>query len=65
MQSLAIYQKTKQKEKVKKGKALFQSMTRKEDDIDVTNFQKEIETSRRKPAIIATAAPLNPRCVIL
>ena len=60
MQSLAIYQKRKQKEKVKKGKALFQSMTRKEDDIDVTNFQTEIKAPRRKPAIMPIPAPQTP-----
>ena len=35
VQSLAIYQKTKENDKIKMGKALFQSMTRSEDEIDI------------------------------
>ena len=42
IQSLAIYQKTKEKEKIKMAKALFQSMTRSEDEIDI-NKSKEIK----------------------
>ena len=52
VQSLAIYQKTKQKEKVKMGKVLFQSMTRKEEDIDVNQKVKEIEAPPQKQAIM-------------
>ena len=53
VQSLAIYQKTKQKQKIQMGKALFQSMTRKEDDIDVnTPKKKEIEGPKQHKAIM-------------
>ena len=58
MQSLAIYQKTEGKGE--KGKALFQFMSRKEDDIDATNFQKEMEAARRKPAKFPTTASQTP-----
>ena len=39
VQSLAVYQKTKDKQKIQMEKALFQSMTREEDMIDITNKQ--------------------------
>ena len=57
VQSLAIYQKTKQKEKVKMGKALFQSMTRKEEDIDVNQNVKEIQAPPQNQAIMLPPRP--------
>ena len=39
VQSLAVYQKTKDKQKIQMGKALFQLMIREEDMIDITNKQ--------------------------
>ena len=52
VQSLAIYQKTKDREKIQMGKALFQAMTRNEEDIDVNKKPKKIEGPREKPAIM-------------
>ena len=43
IQSLAVYQKTKEKQKLQMGKALLQSMTRSEDEIDV-NKRQQIES---------------------
>ena len=57
VQSLAIYQKTKQKEKLKIDKVLFQSMTRSQDQIDITNTMKEIEAPSKIPAIIPGPTP--------
>ena len=47
VQSLAIYQKTKDKEKKQMGHALFQSMTRSEDQIDA-NRKKEISQPEKQ-----------------
>ena len=52
MQSLAIYQKTKDKKKIQMGKALFQSMTRNEDEIDVTPNKKELPAPCKNQAIM-------------
>ena len=57
VQSLAIHQKTKQKENLKMGKVLFQSMTRSQDHIDITNTMKEIEAPSKILAIIPGPAP--------
>ena len=56
VQSLAVYQKTKDTQKIQMGKALFQSMTREEEDIDV-NRKKEIREPPTKKALPAPAAP--------
>ena len=53
IQLLAVYQKTKEKQKMKMGKTLFQLMTREEDDIDVNQI-KEIASA---PPINALPAP--------
>ena len=57
VQSLAIYQKTKQKDKLRMGKALFQSMTRAEDEIDVN--QKEIEAREIRALPPLQGLPIN------
>ena len=57
VQSLAIYQKTKEKEKIKMGKALFQSMTRNEDKIDINKNIKEIQAPRPVRLALPPAAP--------
>ena len=54
VQSLAIYQKTKENEKIKMGKALFQSMTRSEDEIDINKYEKEIKAPKKLLALLPT-----------
>ena len=51
VQSLAIYQKTKENEKIKMGKALFQSMTKSEDEININKNQKENEAPKKLLAL--------------
>ena len=51
VQFLAIYQKTKESQKAKMGKALFQSMTVLENQITIHGYQKEIENNSSKKAL--------------
>ena len=51
IQSLAIYQKTKESQKAKMGKALFQSMTVPENQITINGNQKEIGKAADKKAL--------------
>ena len=56
VQSLAIYQKTKEKEKTQMGKVLFQSMTKPEDQINITQ-QRAIAPSQPQQAIMPPPPP--------
>ena len=57
VQSLAVYQKTKEKQKINLGKTLFQSMMRSEDEIDVRK-NKEIAPPAKLQAIEAPPSVL-------
>ena len=78
VQSLAVYQKTKDKQKIQMGKALFQSMTREEDMIDITTtnlfkmqrkklcpHQHQMNTSWRPPKVNLQSFQFNKKRMLL
>ena len=64
VQSLATYQKTTSKEKLQMGSVMYQSLTRKEDDIQVPSRQdilpKPVKNSLPAPQALAVNDP-NPK----
>ena len=69
VQSLSLYQKTQHKQKVKMGNALFQSMTKPEDDIEI-HGPKQLQPPPTKPALLPpinsekALVPITPNEVI-
>ena len=64
VQSLAIYQKTQDKQKIKMGKALLQSLTRNEDEIQVEETKKIGQPKPKPDSIMAekSESALTPSC---